>query len=106
MNDSGINGDVLAGDDIFLCSPFSDSGTYVQYYIRAHNDDALSLSRKAEYEFYYYTVVPDFMQGDLVINEIMASTTRHSPMNMVSLMIGLKYIIRALLHQYRRLLFI
>ena len=75
MNDSGINGDVLAGDDIYSCVvPFSDSGTYVQYYIRAHNDDAISLSpEKAEYEFYYYTVVPDFMQGDLVINEIMAS---------------------------------
>ena len=75
MNDSGINGDVLAGDDIYSCVvPFSDSGTCVQYYIRAHNNDAISLSpEKAEYEFYYYTVVPDFMQGDLVINEIMAS---------------------------------
>ncbi|MAQ47344.1 MAG: hypothetical protein CMD27_00505 [Flavobacteriales bacterium] len=75
MNDSGINGDLLAGDDVYSCVvPFSDSGTYVQYYIRAHNEDAISLSpEKAEYEFYYYTVTPEFVESALVINEIMAS---------------------------------
>ena len=75
MNDDGLNGDLVAGDDIYSCIiPFSESGTYVQYYIRASNEDAVSLSpEKAEYEFYYYTVVPEFIEGDLVINEIMAS---------------------------------
>ena len=75
MNDNGVNGDLVAGDDVYSCIiPFYDSGTYVQYYIRAHNENAISLSpEKAEYEFYYYTVAPDFMEGDLVINEIMAS---------------------------------
>ena len=75
MNDNGINGDQEAGDDVYSCIvPFSDSGSFVQYYIRASNEDAISLSpEKAEYEFYYYTVNPEFLSGDLVINEIMAS---------------------------------
>ena len=78
MNDSGVNGDLVAGDDIYSCIvPFSESGTYVQYYIRAHSENAISLSpEKAEYEFYYYTVVPEFVEGDLVINEIMASNSQ------------------------------
>ena len=74
MNDSGINGDQEAGDDVYSCIvPFSDSGAYVQYYVRASNDDAISFPEKAEYEFYYYTVTPEFVSGNLVINEIMAS---------------------------------
>ena len=75
MNDNGINGDQEAGDDVYSCIvPFSDSGSFVQYYVRASNEDAISLSpEKAEYEFYYYTVNPEFISGDLVINEIMAS---------------------------------
>ena len=31
------------------------------------------MPEKAEYEFYYYTVTPEFLDSDLVINEIMAS---------------------------------
>jgi len=75
MNDNGFNGDLVAGDDIYSCIvPFTDSGTYVQYYIRANNENAISiLPEKAEYEFYYYTVTPEFIESDLVINEIMAS---------------------------------
>jgi len=75
MNDNGFNGDLVAGDDVYSCIvPFSESGTYVQYYIRANNEDAISLSpEKAEYEFYYYTVTPEFVGSSLVINEIMAS---------------------------------
>ena len=75
MNDNGVNGDQEAGDDVYSCVvPFSNSGSFVQYYIRASNEDAISLSpEKAEYEFYYYTVNPEFLSGDLVINEIMAS---------------------------------
>ena len=75
MHDNGLNGDLVAGDDIYSCIvPFSESGTYVQYYIRANNENAISiLPEKAEYEFYYYTVTPEFLDSDLVINEIMAS---------------------------------
>jgi len=75
MNDSGINGDQLAGDNIYSCIvPFTDSGSFIQYYVRASNEDAISLSpEKAEYEFYYYTVTPEFVESALVINEIMAS---------------------------------
>ena len=44
---------------------------YIQYYIRATNDESISLSpEKAEYEFYYYTVFPEITSNsDLVINE-------------------------------------
>ena len=78
MHDNGLNGDLVAGDDVYSCIvPFSESGTYVQYYIRANNEDAIALSpEKAEYEFYFYTVTPEFVESDLVINEIMASNNQ------------------------------
>ena len=78
MNDNGINGDLVAGDDVYSSIvPFTESGTYVQYYIRANNEDAIALSpEKAEYEFYFYTVMPEFVESDLVINEIMASNNQ------------------------------
>ena len=58
MNDNGLNGDLIAGDDVFSATiPFSESADYVQYYIRAINDEGVSLSpKKAEFEFYFYTV--------------------------------------------------
>ena len=75
MNDNGIDGDLIAGDDIFsLVVPHSDARDFVQYYIRATNDESITFSRKAEYEFYYYTIFPEITtNSDLVINEIMAS---------------------------------
>ena len=79
MNDNGVNGDLIAGDDIFsLIIPFADPGDYIQYYVRASNDEAISLSpEKAEYEFYFYTILPDIIvSSDLVINEIMASNNQ------------------------------
>ena len=79
MNDNGIDGDLIAGDDIFsLVVPHSDAGDFVQYYIRATNDESISLSpEKAEYEFYYYTIFPEITtNSDLVINEIMASNNQ------------------------------
>ena len=80
MNDDGLNGDPIAGDGIFSAIvPFSESGTYVQYYVRAKNDEAVSLSpEKAEFEFYFYTVNYDFLSSDIVINEIMASNDNTS----------------------------
>ena len=42
MNDNGIDGDLIAGDDIFsLVVPHSDAGDFVQYYIRATNDESI-----------------------------------------------------------------
>ena len=75
MNDSGVDGDLVAGDQIFSAIvPFSNGGDYVQYYIRASNDEGVSLSpEKAEFEFYFYTVNYDVLVSDIVINEIMAS---------------------------------
>ncbi|MAQ32345.1 MAG: hypothetical protein CMD26_06435 [Flavobacteriales bacterium] len=75
MNDSGIEGDLIAGDQIYSATiPFSNSGDYVQYYIRASNNEGVVLSpEKAEFEFYFYTVEYQLISSNIVINEIMAS---------------------------------
>ena len=45
MNDNGIDGDLIAGDDIFLGLFPTDAGDFVQYYIRKLvNDESISLS--------------------------------------------------------------
>ncbi|MAZ58724.1 MAG: hypothetical protein CMP56_04915 [Flavobacteriales bacterium] len=74
MNDDGVDGDLIAGDDVYsFIIPFSSSGDYVQYYIRAGNSEGVSLSpEKAEFEFYVYTVNYEILTSDIVINEIMA----------------------------------
>ena len=74
MNDDGVDGDLIAGDDIYsFVIPFSSSGDYVQYYIRAGNSEGVSLSpEKAEFEFYVYTVNYEILSSNIVINEIMA----------------------------------
>ncbi len=75
MNDSGIGGDLIAGDQIYSATiPYSNSGDYVQYYIRASNNEGVTLSpEKAEFEFYFYTVEYQSISSNIVINEIMAS---------------------------------
>ena len=75
MNDSGIGGDLMAGDQIYSATiPYSNSGDYVQYYIRASNNEGVALSpEKAEFEFYFYTVEYQLISSNIVINEIMAS---------------------------------
>ena len=74
-NIDGLDGDLVAGDDIYsFIIPFSSSGDYVQYYIRAGNSEGVSLSpEKAEFEFYVYTVNYEILTSDIVINEIMAA---------------------------------
>ena len=56
MYDDGTNGDVLANDNIFTAVlPFQESGEVVKYYVRAENEEAISLQpQRAEYEFYMY----------------------------------------------------
>ena len=75
MNDSGIEGDLMAGDQIYSATiPYSNSGDYVQYYIRASNNEGVALApEKAEFEFYFYTVEYQLTSSNIVINEIMAS---------------------------------
>jgi hypothetical protein len=60
MVDDGTTGDALAADGIYTALvPFNAVGDEVKYYIRTQNTDAMSLSpRRAEYEFYQYTVTP------------------------------------------------
>lgn len=75
MYDDGLNNDGLAGDGVYgALVPFQSPNQKIRYYVRAQNDDAMILEpRRAEYEFFEYTIIPEFVEGDLVINEIMAS---------------------------------
>ena len=71
MNDEGIDGDELAGDDIFS-SQFLFQGRDVDYYVYAENDSAGAFSpQRAAYE--YFTIEGQLNPGDIVINELMAS---------------------------------
>ena len=58
MNDSGFNGDALAGDGIYTAEvPFSTSNEHIKYYIEAENANAMSLMpERAEYFYYHYYV--------------------------------------------------
>ena len=60
MLDDGLNGDAVSGDGIYTARvPFNTAGDAVKYYIRTENAAAMALSpRRAEYEFYTYTVAP------------------------------------------------
>ncbi len=74
MYDDGNHNDSLSGDGIYgACIPACNAGEIVQYYVYAENTDAGIFSpARAEYEFYEYSVA-GINQGDIVINEIMAS---------------------------------
>jgi len=71
MLDDGQHDDGGANDGVYgAIVPFQENGSYVKYYIRASNDDALILSpRKAEHEFYDY-IVGSLPGTSIVINEI------------------------------------
>ena len=72
MFDDGDHGDGDANDNTFgAIIPFQNSENHVKYYVRASNDDALILNpRKAEREFYEYTVDLGASGSTVVINEI------------------------------------
>jgi hypothetical protein len=61
MLDDGTNGDVMANDGIYSSAlPFQSSGLDIKFYIRAQNNDAIALlPKRAEYEFYTYSIVSD-----------------------------------------------
>jgi len=58
MYDNGLNGDVLANDNIYTAIvPHNNSLDHVKYYIRAQNNNSIKLDpQKAEYFFYHYVV--------------------------------------------------
>tara|TARA_Y100000813_G_scaffold109673_1_gene78405 strand:- start:237 stop:890 length:654 start_codon:yes stop_codon:yes gene_type:complete len=57
MHDDGQNGDVFAGDGIYTTNyQFPVNGDEVKFYIRAYNNNALTLlPERAEYVFYTYS---------------------------------------------------
>ena len=58
MVDNGTNGDAMANDGLFSCIfPYSGN-TDLKFYIRARNNDAVSLlPKRAEYEFFEYSTI-------------------------------------------------
>ena len=73
MNDLGLYGDSVA-DDGWYSSQVVFQGANLAYYVYAENDSAGAfLPSSAAYE--YYTIKGSLVVGDIVINELMASTT-------------------------------
>ena len=58
MVDDGTNGDLIANDGIFSCIFPYPGNTDLKFYIRARNNDAISLlPERAEYEFFEYSTI-------------------------------------------------
>ena len=67
MLDDGTGGDQLANDGIFSCLFPFNGNTNVKFYIRAENNDAISLlPERAEYEFYEYSTISGFVDNSNV----------------------------------------
>ncbi len=80
MYDDGSNGDNASGDNIYTGSiPGFNAGTYVRYYIEAIKEDNFGTAnyfpKGAEHECFLYQVQPSFVEGEIVINEFMASNS-------------------------------
>ena len=71
MHDDGTNGDLFANDGIYsLEIPTFLSSNDLKFYIRAENNDAITLSpERAEYEFYTYLAINN-------VNESQTLTTK------------------------------
>ncbi|MCX6269394.1 MAG: CotH kinase family protein, partial [Bacteroidetes bacterium] len=76
MADDGNHHDGVAGDGIFGAM-LTAAGRTIQYYVYAENDSAGILSpERAEYEF--YTIQPEILPGDVVLNEFHAGSGQES----------------------------
>ena len=61
MHDDGMNGDLMANDGIFSIELPFPGNTNIKFYIRAQNNESMTLSpERAEYEFYEYSTVSGF----------------------------------------------
>lgn len=74
MLDDGLNGDAVAGDNIYTAAvPYTTSNDHIKYYIEAENVDALQLNpKRAEYFYYHYYVdqvvsVPLFSEVEISV---------------------------------------
>jgi len=65
MHDDGTNGDLFANDGIYsLEIPTFLTSNDLKFYIRAENNDAITLSpERAEYEFYTYSFVNSIFEN-------------------------------------------
>ena len=67
MLDAGTNGDLIANDGIFSCIFPYNGNIDVKFYIRAKNNDAISLfPERAEYEFFEYSTISGL--NDIISN--------------------------------------
>ncbi len=73
MVDDGTQNDGAANDDVYGIQ-LTNVGNAIQYYLYAQNDSAGQFSpQRAAYE--YYLIQSDIDQGNIVINELMASNS-------------------------------
>ena len=67
MFDDGTNGDLLAGDGVYTCYFTHSGNTEVKFYIRAQNNDAISLlPERAEYEFYQFSTISSLSHNSYI----------------------------------------
>jgi len=75
MSDNGLNGDAVAGDQIYTAEvPFTTSNDHIKYYIEAENAEAMALDpQRAEYFYYHYYVDQVVGEPNESANEIEVS---------------------------------
>ncbi len=78
MFDDGLHEDGAADDGVYGGTiPAFEAGSYVRYYIEAVADDVVGtvsyMPAGAEHDVFLYSVTPEYVESELVINEIMAS---------------------------------
>lgn len=77
MNDEGVNGDELSGDNFYSIALENCSNT-IQYYFYAQNDSSGTfLPARAAFE--YFTISTDLPKGALVINEFVSKNNNENP---------------------------
>ena len=81
MFDDGAHNDGAAGDGVFGGTiPGFGNGSYVRFYVEALSDNsaktAVYMPKGAEHDvFFYHVGVTEYIDSEVVINEIMASNT-------------------------------
>lgn len=80
MFDDGTHGDEIANDQKYTITlPYQNSGQDVQYYFRAHNNEAIKLKpERAEYEFYIFSNTSPISNGELPIVAIFPNPFNNS----------------------------
>lgn len=76
LNDNGLNGDEVSGDNVYSVN-LDDCANTIEYYFYAQNDSAGTFSpKRAAHEF--YTLSTSLSKGDVVINEFVSDNNNEN----------------------------